>query len=257
MPLEPDSTRHFALLPAAGSGSRMRADRPKQYLSLAGRSVLEHAIAPFLAARWIEAVVVVVAPDDAIAAGMAGLRDPRIAIVAAGGATRRDSVLGGLRWLASERGAQPGDWIHVHDAARPGLDAATLERLKAALDAGAPGALLAVPVVDTVKRGDAGAVAGTVARDGLWLAQTPQSFRHGALSAALSRHASVTDEASAIEADGGRPALVAGSRRNFKVTTHEDLAMMRCLLAFDPLGEADPLSEAHRLGGADPLASRP
>lgn len=231
MPTPPAPIRHFALLPAAGTGSRMRTDRPKQYLELAGgKSVLEHAVAPFLAAAWIDAVLVVVAPGDHTAGGLAGLQDPRVTVVAAGGATRRDSVLGGLHWLASVRGAQSQDWIHVHDAARPGLDAACLERLKVALEAGTHGALLAVPVVDTVKRGTGERVDGTLSRDGLWLAQTPQSFRHAALAAALAGAPSVTDEASAIEATGERPVLVMGNRRNFKITTEEDLEMMRCLI---------------------------
>jgi 2-C-methyl-D-erythritol 4-phosphate cytidylyltransferase len=230
MPLPSASNRHFALLPAAGTGSRMHADRPKQYLALAGRTVLEHAVSPFLACGWIDLVVVVVAPGDVAAARLEGLRDPRVAVVAAGGATRRDSVLGGLRWLQAERAAGLDDWVHVHDAARPGLELQALGRLKAVLEAGADGALLAVPVVDTVKHGIDGTVDATVSRDGLWLAQTPQSFRLGALAAALARHAAVTDEASAMETEGVRPALVAGSRRNFKITTDEDLAMMRCLM---------------------------
>jgi 2-C-methyl-D-erythritol 4-phosphate cytidylyltransferase len=264
MPDDTASPRHFAVVPAAGTGSRVGAMQPKQYLPLGERTVIEHAVAPLLAASWIAQIVVVVAPGDERAAALPGLRHPRIDVVAAGGPSRRESVLGGLGWLAQRCGARGIDWVHVHDAARPGLDADTLERLRDTLERlrdtperlrrtpgdarGATvvgmgegpldGALLALPVVDTVKQADGGLDAGhvvrvarTVSRDALWLAQTPQSFRFEALSAALARHADVTDEASAIEAEGGRPVLVAGSRRNFKVTTAEDLEMMRALLA--------------------------
>jgi 2-C-methyl-D-erythritol 4-phosphate cytidylyltransferase len=230
MPESTATARHFAIVPAAGVGSRLGAGCPKQYLDIAGRTVLERSVAPFLAADWIAAVVVVVAPGDAVAAGLPGLRHESLHIGEAGGATRRLTVIGGLRWLADRLDARPHDWIHVHDAARPGLDRESLGRLHAALENERVGALLAVRAVDTVKQGPTGRVDATLEREGLWLAQTPQAFRHGALLRALERHHRVTDEASAIEASGHRPALVEGSRRNFKVTTIEDLEMMRALL---------------------------
>jgi 2-C-methyl-D-erythritol 4-phosphate cytidylyltransferase len=234
MPPATDAARHFAILPAAGVGSRLGADRPKQYLALCSKTVLETSVAPFLAAGWFDSVLVVVAPGDALGATLAGLQDPRVHVLDAGGATRRLTVLAGLRWLAAHRGAAADDWVHVHDAARPGLDVVMLARLRAALVGEPVGALLAIPVADTVKRGQEGRVGQTVDRDGLWLAQTPQAFRHRALLDALEAHRSATDEAAAIEASGHRPALVAGSRRNFKITTAEDLDMMRTLLAQDP-----------------------
>jgi 2-C-methyl-D-erythritol 4-phosphate cytidylyltransferase len=225
-----DSTRHFAVIPAAGSGSRMGGDLPKQYLPIGERTVLELAVAPFVDAGWVSAVLVVVAPGDTAAAALPGLRHERVHVVDAGGATRRSTVLAGLRWLGERLGALPEDWVHVHDAARPGLERDALERLRLALAGERIGALLALPIVDTVKRGPTGRVDATVERDGLWLAQTPQAFRHGMLARALDRHHRVTDEASAIEATGHRPALVEGSRRNFKVTTADDLATMRVLM---------------------------
>ena len=192
---------------------------------------------------WIDRVLVVVAPGDAHAApacsALAARSGGRLRIAEVGGATRRDSVLAGLETLAAA-GAAAHDWVLVHDAARPGLGAAALERLRASLSAHPVGGLLALPVADTVKRADErGEVAGTVAREGLWLAQTPQMFRLGVLREALARHPEVTDEAGAIEAEGLPALLVEGERRNFKVTTADDLALMAALLAPAASGVAD------------------
>jgi 2-C-methyl-D-erythritol 4-phosphate cytidylyltransferase/2-C-methyl-D-erythritol 2,4-cyclodiphosphate synthase len=219
--------RHFAVVPAAGTGTRLGADRPKQYLELGGATVLERTVAALLACPWLRTVLVVTAPGDALAATLPGLRDERVSIAAVGGATRRESVLAGLQALAAAHGALGADWVWVHDAARPGVDAASLARLHAALRDERTGALLATPLADTVKRGGSGRAVTTVPRDGLWAAQTPQVFPLGMLSAALERHRDVTDEASAIEATGRAAALVPGSRRNFKVTTMDDLQAMR------------------------------
>jgi len=223
----PHAPRHLAVVPAAGAGTRLGADRPKQYLPLGGPTVLERSVAALLGCAWLEQVLVVVAPNDPLAATLPGLADPRVSVAAVGGATRRASVLAGLEVLSDRFGALPDDWIWVHDAARPGVDAASLQRLLAALDGERTGALLGLPVSDTVKRGGAGRAVITVARDGLWLAQTPQVFPHAMLRTALHRHHDVTDEASAIEATGRAAKLVPGSRRNFKVTTMDDLQAMR------------------------------
>ncbi|MFM1991850.1 MAG: hypothetical protein RJA99_4807 [Pseudomonadota bacterium] len=231
----PDSARparHFAVVPAAGTGSRLGADRPKQYLGLGGVTMLERTVGALLGCDWIEHVMVVVSPDDATAVGLPGLAGPRRSIEPVGGETRRASVLGGLRALAARRGASDRDWVWVHDAARPGVERASLAALRDALADERVGALLAQPVADTVKRGGSGRAVQTVDREGLWLAQTPQVFPLGALRAALERHRDVTDEASAIEASGRTPRLVPGGRRNFKVTTMDDLRAMR-----DALGE--------------------
>ena len=249
-------SRYFALVPAAGTGSRVGADRPKQYLSIGARTILRISVEALAAQPWIEAVLVVVAPDDLRA--QAELKDlPGVHVVQAGGATRAESVLGGLRALQSR--TWPGgeriepllehDWVMVHDAARPGVTGHDLRRLRDELIDDPVGGILALPVADTVKRseplhpgqGGAPQVAQTLSREGLWLAQTPQMFRYGRLLAALSAHSAVTDEAGAIEASGLKPRLVAGSLSNFKVTTAADLALMRRLLAgFTQTDEEDP-----------------
>ena len=232
------SDRFLAVVPAAGVGARMAADRPKQYLEIAGRTVLEWSVDALLSAGFVEAVLVVVAPGDERAQQLVGAW-PRVRVAAVGGATRRDSVLAGLEHAG--QAWRDHDWVLVHDAARPGLTAAALERLRTELRGDAVGGLLVEAVSDTVKRGDAqGRVAATLSRDGLWLAQTPQMFRLGLLRAALRRHPAVTDEAAAIEAEGLRPRLVAGERCNFKVTTAQDL---RLLAAW--LGAAE--GSAHRV----------
>ncbi len=230
--------RFFAVVPAGGVGTRLGAPVPKQYLEAAGRSLLGWSVSALLAADWIDTVVVVVAPGDQRAAvacaDLLAAHSRRLQILPLGGATRRDSVLGGVEWLAEAQPALavPEDWVLVHDAARPGLGVAALQRLREASVAHPVGGLLALPVADTVKRGDArGEVVGTLEREGLWLAQTPQMFRVGPLRAALRKHPQVTDEASAMEAQGQAVLLVEGDRRNFKVTTVDDLAMMAALLA--------------------------
>lgn len=226
----PQSPRHVALIPAAGAGTRVGAPLPKQYLSLGARTMLEWSVDALCATPWIERVVVVVAPDDQRAAALLGAR-ARVEVLAQGGATRRDTVLAGLQALA--RGAEAHDWVLVHDAARPAIEAAALERLRAALAASPVGGLLALPVGDTVKRaaGDRRSVAATLDREGLWVAQTPQMFRLGLLLDALAAHTDVTDEASAIERAGHAPLLIEGAPSNFKVTSADDVALMRLLLA--------------------------
>jgi 2-C-methyl-D-erythritol 4-phosphate cytidylyltransferase/2-C-methyl-D-erythritol 2,4-cyclodiphosphate synthase len=226
--------RHFAVVPAAGVGTRMGADRPKQYLPLGDGTILERAVSTLLDCPWLERVVVVIAPGDPIAGNLPGLSHPRVLVAPVGAATRRTSVLGGLSVLAQQCGVGPDDWVWVHDAARPALDRASLERLLRALDAERVGALLALPIADTVKREGNGRALQTVPREGLWIAQTPQVFPFEMLRHALERHRDVTDEASAIEATGRLPVLVPGSRRNMKVTTMDDLQTLRMLLGTAP-----------------------
>lgn len=223
--------RYWAVLPAGGSGSRMGASHPKQYLELAGATLLEHSVRAILKAPWIERAIVVCAPEDRRAEDVLG-RFQRTRVVARGGVTRRDSVLAGLQFLRRDMGVAGDDWVLVHDAARPGLRLTELDRLKSELDAAGCGGLLAVPVADTVKRErDASAtVSDTLDRRGLWLAQTPQMFRLGELITALEHHPEVTDEAAAIEAEGLPVRLVKGDFANFKVTTPDDLRVMTLLL---------------------------
>jgi 2-C-methyl-D-erythritol 4-phosphate cytidylyltransferase len=223
----------FALIPAAGSGTRMRAATPKQYVPLAGRPLLWHAVRA-LCVPQVSAVFVVLAANDEHFArhdwsAFAGKLNP----LYCGGDSRRDSVLNGL---AAVRGAvDADDWMLVHDAARPCLPAGDLRKL---LDEGAGdaiGAILALPVAETVKRagkdeGGVQRIAATKDRAQLWLAQTPQLFRVGLLLEALTQAANATDEAAAVEALGLRPRLVLGSRENLKVTFPEDLAIAEALL---------------------------
>jgi 2-C-methyl-D-erythritol 4-phosphate cytidylyltransferase len=224
----------FALIPAAGSGTRMAAATPKQYLPLAGRALLWHAVRAVCVPQ-VSGVFVVLAPNDEHFArqdwtAFAGNVHP----LYCGGETRRDSVLNGLAAVLGSVDAD--DWILVHDAARPCLPASDLQRL---LDEGAAdviGAILALPVADTVKRAgkdEAGVqrVAATEDRSQLWLAQTPQMFRAGLLMQALTRTPGATDEAAAIEQLGLRPRLVLGSRENLKVTYHEEVAIAEAILA--------------------------
>jgi len=245
------AARHFAVVPAAGTGSRMGADRPKQYLPLGTATILERTVARLLNATPCERVIVVVSPGDTVAQTLPGLiDDPRVHVAAVGGASRRDSVLAGLKVAAADHGAGEGDWIWVHDAARPGLDRDSIERLAQALIDEPVGALLALPMADTVKRSEvtdgATRAVATVAREDLWQAQTPQIFRHGMLYQALVQHAQVTDEASAIEAAGHTPRLVPGSRNNFKVTTMDDLRSMQAAASQQPTGEQS--APAWRIG---------
>lgn len=226
--------RFWAVIPAAGSSRRMGAGTmPKQYLTLAGRSVLEWSLAPLLQRPECAGVVVALASGDRHWHTLAAAQDPRIHTVMGGGA-RADSVRQGLRALESE--LDDADWVLVHDAARPCLHTDELGRLLSELRDEAAGGLLAVALVDTLKRADAaGRVARTVDREGLWRALTPQMFRYGilnhALAEALRRGVTVTDEAQAVELLGMQPKLVPGSADNIKITVPEDLLRAQYILA--------------------------
>ena len=222
----------WALIPAAGIGSRMRADRPKQYLPLAGKSIIEHTLACFLEHPQLRAVVVSLAADDPYWPSLSCARDPRIQR-ADGGAERADSVLSGLLRL-SELGAQAQDWVLVHDAARPNLARSDLDLLLGELAQDPVGGLLAVPARDTLKRASAdGRVQSTVDRSTIWQAFTPQMFRLGelqrALADALLAGVAITDEASAMEWAGQSPRLIEGRSDNLKVTRPEDLLSLNRL----------------------------
>ena len=230
---------YVALIPAAGSGSRMALDTPKQYACLAGMPMLYHAVRS-LASEPIETVFVVLAQDDGMFAQQDWREfDGRLEPLYCGGATRRDSVFNGL--IAAMAAVDADDWVLVHDAARPCLPRADLDRLIAEVSGDPIGGLLALPVAETVKRiagcadGDAAGsvrVAATEDRSKLWLAQTPQMFRAGLLAEALRRApTTVTDEASAVEQMGLKPRLVPGSRQNLKVTYPDDLAIAEAILA--------------------------
>lgn len=220
----------WAVIPAAGVGARMAADRPKQYLQLGGRTILEHSLDCFLDHPCLKGVVVSIAVDDPYWPGLACASDTRIQR-AVGGRERADSVLNALLLLHAQ-GAADNDWVLVHDAARPNLARDDLDRLLGELANDPVGGLLAVPARDTLKRADAnGRVSATIDRSTVWQAYTPQMFRlgtlHRALADSLVADVAITDEASAIEWSGQAPRLVEGRNDNIKVTRPEDLEWLR------------------------------
>ncbi len=212
-----------ALIVAAGSGERLGAGRPKAFVQLAGRPLLQWSIDALKAVAGIEQIVVALPAGSEAPAGVTGVE---------GGAVRSDSV---RRALAV---AGPGELVLVHDAARPLLTPELAAEVIAALasDQGADAAIAAVPVTDTIKRlGDGGAVTETLDRGRLWAVQTPQVFRRGVLARALqvsvAELARATDDAWLIERAGGRVVVVHSSDENLKVTTPLDLQMAELLLA--------------------------
>ena len=208
---------------------------PKQYLPLAGQPMIRHALATLCATPAIANVFVVLAPDDALwpATQMAAL-GPKLRVLRCGGDVRAQSVANGLRAMTAELGDQVeigNDWVLVHDAARPCLTVAMVEKLIAEVGQDDAGGLLAVPVADTLKRaGQGDRILQTVSREGLWQAQTPQMFQHNMLIAALDLAPVVTDEAGAIEAMGFAPRLVAADVSNLKVTYPLDLQLAEWIL---------------------------
>ncbi|MDH4287055.1 MAG: 2-C-methyl-D-erythritol 4-phosphate cytidylyltransferase [Gallionella sp.] len=221
-------TEFHALVPAAGFGTRMGNELPKQYLPLAGQPMIFHALNTLCASPEISTVFVVLAPDDTLFHTYDWSRfGDKLQTLYCGGKTRAESVLNGLLLSEVER----DDWVLVHDAARPCLTQAHLAKLLAELREDEVGGILAVPVADTLKRADeSGRILRTESREQLWQAQTPQMFRAGLLAQALEQSSSVTDEASAIEALGLRPKLVLGETSNFKVTYPQDLLLAELLL---------------------------
>lgn len=228
------AVRYFALIPAAGVGSRMGVDCPKQYLYLQGKPVLQHTIESFLACDEIECVFVVVSQEDEwlddFIVSAPRWDAGRVRFLHCGGKTRRDSVLNGLTALFLD--CAPKDWILVHDAARPGLTPDLIRKLIGAIGPDEVGGLLALPVVDTVKK-QAEEGVRTVSREGLWLAQTPQMFPYAVLTDALEKHEEVTDEASAIEMTGQVPKLVEGHLCNSKITRPDDLSLVELFMSVD------------------------
>jgi len=221
------------LIPAAGTGIRYGGAMLKQYLPVCGKPVLAHSIKVFLFHPMISSITVVLAADDQWFESAVGALAASVNTVI-GGETRAQSVRNGLRFIADKHSAE--DWALVHDAARPCLSSSRLEKfLEQGLES-PDGAILAVPVGDTLKRaGDSHEIIETVDRSGIWAAQTPQLFRVGqlaeAIDAARSAGCELTDEASAMEFVGVRPLLVMGSSANIKITHSSDLAIAEALLA--------------------------
>ena len=217
----------WAVIPAAGTGSRIDDTLPKQYLRIAGRMLAEHTLEALLAVAQIRELVVAIAPGDSHWATLPASLRERVRVVQ-GGTDRAASVLAALAGFSQVPDVE--DWVLVHDMARPCVRATQVEALIATLENDAVGGLLAIPVVDTLKRAAAGPrVEASVAREGLWRAQTPQMFRFGllrrALGAARDAGVCVTDESMAVERLGCSPRLVMGSSDNIKVTIAEDLAL--------------------------------
>ncbi|WP_077034047.1 2-C-methyl-D-erythritol 4-phosphate cytidylyltransferase [Pelomonas sp. KK5] len=223
--------RCFALVPAAGIGARSGADRPKQYVPIAGRPMILHTLAALSRVDPLVATLVVLAPHDTqFENAVPEFRGARAWIARCGGETRAVSVANGLRELQAH-GAQPHDWVLVHDAARCLVQPRWIEKLIAACRDDAVGGLLALPVADTLKQAGHGRAVGTVDRSGKWAAQTPQMFRLGMLQDALAQAGDeVTDEASAIEALGHQPLLVEAALENLKVTWPSDFSLAERLL---------------------------
>lgn len=221
------SERFWAVVPAAGVGRRMGGELPKQYLELQGRKVIDHSLQRLLDHPLIEQAYVALSPEDVYWQGCEHADDARVVRVA-GGEERCHSVLNALRALRGE--ADSDDWVLVHDAARPCLSRGDLDHLIDSLRNHPVGGLLGVPVQDTLKRVVAeGGVSETVPRRDLWQAYTPQMFRLGlltqALSDALENNQLVTDDASAMELAGYRPQMVEGHAGNIKITRPADLAL--------------------------------
>jgi len=203
----------------------MGAELPKQYLTLNNQTMIESSISVLAQQEDIARVVVVLASDD-VHWHQLDIANHQKIQTTTGGQTRADSVMCGLEFL--KESAAPDDWVLVHDAARPFLTAAALDRLITALHAHPVGGLLAMPVVDTLKKVDSDhIVEKTLSRENIWAAQTPQMFRFGilydAMQTALAAGVAITDESSAIEFVGKRPLLVLGDRCNIKITRPEDL----------------------------------
>ncbi|EKO3398727.1 2-C-methyl-D-erythritol 4-phosphate cytidylyltransferase [Vibrio fluvialis] len=221
-----------AIVPAAGVGSRMQADRPKQYLILHGHTVLEHTVEVLLRHPNVGQVVVAVSDNDPYFDSLTLANHPRVVRVS-GGKERADSVLSALDYVCRH---QLSEWVLVHDAARPCVEHVDISQLIATAQTHTVGAILAAPVRDTMKRADGGQnIDHTVDRVALWHALTPQMFRAQplmqALTQALAAQAVITDEASAFEWLGQKPALVAGRADNIKITQPEDLALAEFYLS--------------------------
>lgn len=230
-----ETPKVVAIIPAAGIGSRMNADCPKQYLQVAGKTIIEHTINALLLNPLVSNIVVALSPDDSYFATLEVASNPRVTTVH-GGKERADSVLAGLNLLAQNEQMQ-NRWVLVHDAARPCLHQDDLNKIIQLSTTDYCGGILAAPVRDTMKRSvkTSDVIDHTVERDALWHALTPQFFPlillRDCLSKALKENAIITDEASALEYCGYQPVLVSGRTDNLKVTRPEDLALAEFYLS--------------------------
>ncbi|WP_029151796.1 2-C-methyl-D-erythritol 4-phosphate cytidylyltransferase [Methylovulum miyakonense] len=217
--------KFWAVVPAAGVGKRMNAGRPKQYLELGGKTVLEHTLSRLLQSEAFAGIAVAVSEDDGYWPDLPVASHPQI-IRAKGGIERADSVLSAL--TALRHLAADDDWVLVHDAARPCITASDIHLLIGTLRDDDVGGILALASHDTLKNVDKGSILGTLDRSHIWRALTPQMFRYQALKNALEMHQgnpAITDEASALELQGQQPKIVEGRPDNIKITRPEDLAL--------------------------------
>ncbi|MCZ6802537.1 MAG: 2-C-methyl-D-erythritol 4-phosphate cytidylyltransferase [Proteobacteria bacterium] len=227
-----NNARYWVMIPAAGVGTRMGDDIPKQYISINGKTIIEHTLDCFIQREEIEGIVVAISKEDEYWSTLSVSNNEKI-MIAPGGDERFQSVLNGLHTLTDK--AQDNDWVLVHDAARPCLKQSVIDRLIIKLRTHDIGGILALPCRDTMKRSNAaGEIFETVERENLWHAQTPQMFKLGKLLAAiekaLNNNVHVTDEAMAMELSGYKPLLVQGHPENIKVTHKEDLKYMEMYL---------------------------
>ncbi|EKT54050.1 2-C-methyl-D-erythritol 4-phosphate cytidylyltransferase [Providencia sneebia] len=224
-----------AIIPAAGIGTRMNADCPKQYLEVAGKTIIEHTIDTLLLNTHVAQIVVALSPEDDYFSQLDVAKNNRV-ITVNGGKERADSVLAGLNFL-SQNIRSANQWVLVHDAARPCLHQDDLNRIIELTQKDCCGGILAAPVRDTMKRSarTTDLIDHTVEREALWHALTPQFFPlqllRNCLIKALKEHAVITDEASALEYCGYKPVLVSGRSDNLKVTRPEDLALAEFYLS--------------------------
>ena len=213
----------WAVVPAAGVGKRMQADRPKQYLPLLGQTVIEHTLQRLLDSGAFQAVSVAVSVEDPYWPELQISQNPAV-ITAPGGKERSDSVLSALKALEGK--ANEDDWVLVHDAARPCITGSDIQHLISSLEQHPVGGILALSSHDTLKQVDGNNIVATVNRQQIWRALTPQMFRYGMLRKALQQtegNPAVTDEASALELLGFQPSIVEGRPDNIKITRPEDL----------------------------------
>ncbi len=227
-----DNARYWVIIPAAGVGTRMGVDKPKQYISVNDKCIIEHTINCFIEREEIEAVVVVISKTDEYWPDLEIARHEKV-ITAPGGVERYHSVFNGLEVLKGK--AEDNDWVLVHDAARPCLNQSAIDRLMINLRSHNVGGILAMPCRDTMKRAnESGEISETVERESLWHAQTPQMFKYEKLFTSiekiLSDKVNITDEAMAIELSGYKPMLIQGHQENIKVTNKDDLRYLETYL---------------------------
>jgi 2-C-methyl-D-erythritol 4-phosphate cytidylyltransferase len=227
-----ESIKYWVVIPAAGVGTRMGVDIPKQYISVNDKTILEHTIDCFLGREEIVKITVAISKADEFWPTLSISSHEKI-ITAPGGAERYQSVLNSLHAIANM--ADENDWVLVHDAARPCLNESAIDRLLQELSTNDVGGILALPCRDTMKRANTDIeIEKTIERESLWHAQTPQMFRYGklvkAIEHALQEKIVVTDESMAMELAGYKPKLVQGHQENIKITHKDDLKYLKLYL---------------------------